>query len=147
MQTKVDNFEKTYRKSEVPTVRSGDTVAVHQRIVEGSKERVQVFEGVVIRTHRKDSLNASLTVRRISGGIGVEKTFMVHSPAIEKIEVLRHSKVRRNYLSYLRERSGKSARLKEVAEKKPEAMLEKVEAEEEAPSKTAKDSKEDKSTE
>lgn len=126
MQVKVDNFEKTYKKTELPNVRSGDTIAVHQRIVEGSKERVQVFEGVVIRTHRKNSLTATATVRRNSGGVGVEKTFMLHAPNIEKIVVSRHSKVRRNYLSYLRKRSGKSARLKEIEAKEPKASAKKT---------------------
>lgn len=114
MPTLLENFEKTYKKPQLSDVRSGDSVRVHQRIIEGSKERVQVFEGVVIRTHRKNSLSASITVRRVASGIGVEKTFLVHAPNIEKIEVTRGSKVRRNYLSYLRERSGKSARLREV---------------------------------
>ncbi|MEX0748689.1 MAG: 50S ribosomal protein L19 [Candidatus Saccharimonadales bacterium] len=114
MSTLLENFEKTYQKPQVADVRSGDTVRVHQRIVEGSKERVQVFEGVVIRTHRKSSLTATITVRRVASGIGVEKTFLTHAPNIENIEVVRRSKVRRNYLSYLRRRSGKSARLQEV---------------------------------
>lgn len=139
MQTKVEQFEATYRKSDAPAVRSGDTVAVHQRIVEGSKERVQVFEGVVIRTHRKNSHTATITVRRITGGIGVEKTFMLHAPNVEKVEVLRHSKVRRNYLSYLRSRSGKSARLKEVAAKEAPTPKKKPAAKK-AASTTKKDS-------
>lgn len=114
MSTLLENFEATYRKPKVTKARSGDTVRVHQRIVEGGKERTQVFEGLVIRTHRQDSLTATLTVRRIASGIGVEKTFMMHAPNIEKIEVVRRSKVRRNYLSHMRGRFGKSARLSEV---------------------------------
>lgn len=110
----VETFEQSYKKPQVAAMRSGDTVRVHQRITEGSKERTQAFEGVVIRTKRMDSLHAAVTVRRISSGVGVEKTFKVHAPNIEKIEVLRRSKVRRNYLTYLRERQGKSARLKEI---------------------------------
>ena len=95
-------------------VRSGDTVRVHQRIKEGNKERVQVFEGVVIRTDNKQSHTARITVRKITSGIGVEKSFLLHSPLVEKVEIMRRAKVRRNFLSYLRERSGKSARLKAV---------------------------------
>ena len=102
------------RKSAVVDVKSGDTVRVHQKIKEGNKERIQIFEGVVIRIDRKASHTARITVRKIASGIGVEKSFLIHSPLVEKIEVVRRSKVRRNYLSYLRERSGKSARLKGV---------------------------------
>lgn len=94
---------------------SGDTVRVHQLIREGAKQRIQVFEGVVIRRHRLGELTATITVRRIASGIGVEKTFLLHSPNVSKLEILRRAKVRRNFLSYLRERRGKSARLKEVA--------------------------------
>lgn len=99
------------RKKKVVDVRSGDTVRVHQKIREGNKERIQVFEGVVIRTDRKSSLTSSFTVRRIASGVGVEKSFLIHSPLILKVEITKRSKVRRNYLSYLRQRSGKSARL------------------------------------
>ena len=102
------------KKHAVVDVRSGDTVRVHQRIKEGNKERVQVFEGVVIRTDNKQSHTARVTVRKITSGIGVEKSFLLHSPLVEKVEIMRRAKVRRNFLSYLRERSGKSARLKAV---------------------------------
>ena len=102
------------KKHAVVDVRSGDTVRVHQKIKEGNKERIQVFEGVVIRTDNKDSHTSRITVRKIASGIGVEKSFMLHSPLVEKVEVTRRSKVRRNYLSFLRNRSGKSARLKAV---------------------------------
>ncbi|MBB1554994.1 50S ribosomal protein L19 [Candidatus Saccharibacteria bacterium] len=102
------------KKHAVVDVRSGDTVRVHQRIKEGNKERVQVFEGVVIRTDNKQSHTARITVRKITSGIGVEKSFLLHSPLVEKVEIMRRAKVRRNFLSYLRERSGKSARLKAV---------------------------------
>jgi large subunit ribosomal protein L19 len=102
------------RKSKVVKVRSGDTVRVHQKIKEGNKERVQVFEGVVIRTTRGKSLTSSFTVRRIASGVGVEKTYLMHSPLVLKVEVTKRSKVRRNYLTYLRQRSGKSARLTAV---------------------------------
>ena len=96
-------------------MRSGDTVRVHQKIKEGNKERIQVFEGVVIRTDRKKSHTSRITVRKIASGVGVEKSFLLHSPLVEKIEIVRRAKVRRNYLSFLRNRSGKSARLKQVA--------------------------------
>ena len=99
------------KKNAVVDVRSGDTVKVTQKIKEGNKFRSQVFEGVVIRTDRKDSHTARITVRKIASGVGVEKSFLIHSPLVEKIEVTKRAKVRRKNLSYLRERSGKSARL------------------------------------
>ena len=99
------------KKKAVVDVRSGDTVKVTQKIKEGEKFRLQVFEGVVIRTDRKDSHTARITVRKIASGVGVEKSFLIHSPLVEKIEIVKRSKVRRNNLSYLRARSGKSARL------------------------------------
>ena len=99
------------KKSAVVDVRSGDTVKVTQKIKEGNKFRSQVFEGVVIRTDRKDSHTARITVRKIASGVGVEKSFLIHSPLVEKIEVTKRAKVRRKNLTYLRERSGKSARL------------------------------------
>jgi len=96
-----------------PAVESGDTVRVYVRIIEGDRERVQPFQGVVIRA-RKGNNDASFTVRRVaSHGVGVERTFLVNSPRIEKIEILRRSKVRRAQLYYLRDRRGKAARLKE----------------------------------
>ena len=99
------------KKKAVVDVRSGDTVKVTQRIKEGDKSRLQVFEGVVIRVDRKESHTARITVRKIASGVGVEKSFLLHSPLVEKIEITKRSKVRRNNLSYLRDRSGKSARL------------------------------------
>jgi large subunit ribosomal protein L19 len=107
-------IEKQYRKPALPQVQTGDTVRVHQLIKEGSKQRIQVFEGVVIRRHRMNELTACITVRRIASGVGVEKTFLLHSPNVSKVEILRRAKVRRNFLSYLRDRRGKSARLKEL---------------------------------
>lgn len=111
----IARIEAAQKKHQVVDVKSGDTVRVHQKIKEGNKERIQVFEGLVIRTDRKDSLTSSITVRRIASGIGVEKSYLLHSPLIEKIEVTKRSKVRRNYLSYMRNRSGKSARLTSTA--------------------------------
>lgn len=110
----IKQVESKFLKKQVVDVRSGDTVRVHQRIKEGNKERVQVFEGLVIRTDRKDSLTSTITVRRIASGVGVEKSFLLHSPLVEKVEVIKRSKVRRKYLSYMRSRSGKSARLAAV---------------------------------
>ena len=99
------------KKKAVVDVRSGDTVKVTQKIKEGGKFRLQVFEGVVIRVDRKESHTARIVVRKVTSGVGVEKSYLIHSPLVEKIEVTKRSKVRRNNLSYLRERSGKSARL------------------------------------
>jgi large subunit ribosomal protein L19 len=99
------------KKAKVVDVRSGDTVRVYQKIQEGKKTRTQMFEGVVIRTDRKDSISSRITVRKIASGVGVEKSYLIHSPLVEKIEIVKRGKVRRNYLSYLRERQGKSARL------------------------------------
>jgi|SRR5579862_4091495 len=99
------------KKTAVVDVRPGDTVRVHQKIREGGKERIQIFEGLVIKASRKNSLSSSFTVRRIASGVGVEKSFLIHSPNILKVEIVRRSKVRRNYLTYMRELTGKSARL------------------------------------
>ena len=111
----IKKVNDTQKKDAVLDVKSGDTVRVHQKIKEGNKERIQIFEGVVIRTDRKKSHTSRITVRKVASGVGVEKSFILHSPLIEKIEIVRRSKVRRNYLSFLRNRSGKSARLKQVA--------------------------------
>lgn len=109
----IAELEKGQKKSQVPDIRPGDEVRVHNRIVEGERERVQVFQGVVMRM-RKGGVRASITVRRIAAhGIGVERSFLLHSPRIERIDVLRRSKVRRAQLYYLRERQGKAARLRE----------------------------------
>lgn len=107
----IQTVNAKHMKKKVVDVRSGDTVRVSQKIKEGAKERTQVFEGVVIRCDRKQSLTSRITVRKIASGVGVEKSFLLHSPLVLKIEVTKRSKVRRNYLSYLRGRAGKSARL------------------------------------
>lgn len=99
------------KKHAVVDVRSGDTVKVTQKIKEGEKFRLQVFEGTVINVTRKGSHTERITVRKVTSGVGVEKSFLIHSPLLEKVEVVKRSKVRRNNLSYLRNRSGKSARL------------------------------------
>jgi len=100
-------------KPEVPGVRIGDTVRVHIRIVEGNKERVQVVEGVVIKM-RGGANRKTITVRKVSFGVGVERIFPLHSPRVEKVEIMKHAKVRRAKLYFLRERRGKAARLKEI---------------------------------
>lgn len=110
----IQKVNEAQKKAQVVDVRSGDTVRVHQKVKEGNKERIQIFEGVVIRTDNKKSHTSRMTVRKIASGVGVEKSFLLHSPLVEKIEIVRRSKVRRNFLSFLRQRSGKSARLTAV---------------------------------
>ncbi len=105
-------IESKGERQDLPAFGPGDTVKVHQRVVEGDKQRIQVFEGVVI-SRRGSRTNASFTVRKVSYGIGVERIFPLHSPNIEKIEVTRAGKVRRAKLYYLRKRRGKAARIKE----------------------------------
>ena len=113
MSTLMDSLERLEPMPEIPPLRPGDTVKVHNRIVEGTRERVQVFQGEIIRV-RRGGINSNFTVRRIAThGVGVERTFLLHSPRVEKVEVLRHGKVRRAKLYYLRDRRGKAARLKE----------------------------------
>jgi large subunit ribosomal protein L19 len=114
MESVIQKIEAKHKKNAVVNVKSGDTVRVHQEVVEGSKKRVQIFEGLVIKVSRKNSLTSTFTVRRITSGIGVEKTFLIHAPSILKVEIVRRSKVRRNYLTYMRERTGKRARLSSV---------------------------------
>ena len=146
MQSVVQKIEEKYKKRQVVDVVPGDTVKVHQKIREGNKERVQIFEGLVLRVSRKGSHTSSITVRRIASGIGVEKMYLLHSPLVLKVEVTKRSKVRRNYLTYMRQRTGKSARMTgvvfdkesvnaihdEQAEKEEEKLHEKVAAEAEA---------------
>lgn len=115
MSSVVKAIEEKFKKHHVVDVKSGDTVKVHQKIREGNKERIQIFEGLVIRTDRKGSHTSSITVRRIASGVGVEKTYLLHSPLVVKIEVTKRSKVRRNYLTYMRARTGKSARLSSIS--------------------------------
>ncbi|OPX38371.1 MAG: 50S ribosomal protein L19 [Deltaproteobacteria bacterium] len=108
----LEMLEKEQMRVDIPAFRPGDTVKVHARIKEGEKERIQIFQGVVIRK-RKGNTGASFTVRKISYGIGVERIFPLHSPSIEKIEVMTRGKVRRGRLYYLRKLRGKAARIKE----------------------------------
>lgn len=109
-------IEQEYVKNDVPEIRVGDTVKVHIKIKEGSRERIQVFEGYVLKK-QNGGINETFTVRRIASGVGVEKTFPVHSPKIEKIEVVRHGYVRRAKLNYMRERTGKAAKIKPAKKK------------------------------
>ncbi len=106
------SIEHEQLKSKIPDLKVGNTVRVHVRIKEGNKERIQVFEGIIIKK-QGGGVNATFTVRRISYGVGVEKTFLVHSPLLEKVEVVRVGKVRRAKLYYLRDRVGKAAKTKE----------------------------------
>ncbi|MEJ5365579.1 MAG: 50S ribosomal protein L19 [Desulfosoma sp.] len=108
----IQSLERDLMRVDIPPFRVGDTVKVHVKIREGDKERIQVFEGVVIRRHR-GGVGATFTVRKVSYGIGVERIFPLHSPQIDKIEVVRKGRVRRSRLYYLRERLGKAARIKE----------------------------------
>ena len=109
----IDLLKREQEKQQVPILRSGDTVRVHVKVVEGTRERIQVFEGVVIALKGKVGLATSFTVRRIAHGVGVERTFLVHAPRIDRIEVLRHGQVRRAKLFYLREKVGRHARIRE----------------------------------
>lgn len=108
----IDAIKRDQIKSDLPVFRSGDTVKVYTKVVEGGKERVQMFEGVVT-VYRKGSSDAAFTVRRVAHGIGVEKTFLIHSPRVDKIEVSKRGIVRRSRLYYLSEKIGKAARIRE----------------------------------
>ena len=108
----IQQLEKEQQKEKVPALRAGDTVKVHAKVVEGTRERIQVFEGTVIRV-TGGGLRQNFTVRRVTHGVGVERTFLIHSPRIEKIDVLRHGDVRQARLYYLRGKVGKGARIRE----------------------------------
>ena len=109
----IKSIEHEQMKNAIPDLKVGDTVKVHQRIKEGNRERIQVFEGIIIKK-QGGGLNATFTVRRVAYGCGVEKTFLIHSPMVEKIELVRVGKARRAKLYYLRERLGKAAKTKEA---------------------------------
>jgi len=113
---KIDLFNKKQLKK-VPEIRPGYTVRVHQKIQEGNKQRIQIFEGLVIARKHGKGVNSMITVRKISHGVGVERIFPVHAPNIEKIEVIKKSKVRRAKLYYIRHKTAKQARLKEIVDK------------------------------
>ena len=108
----IEKITASQLRDDIPEFRSGDTIRVHAKIVEGTRERIQIFQGVVIKRHGA-GISATYTVRKISNGVGVERTFPVHSPRVAKIEVVRYGRVRRAKLYYLRERTGKSARIPE----------------------------------
>jgi len=141
MNSIVKDVSDSYKKNSVVNVKSGDTVRVHQKIKEGSKERIQVFEGLVIRVSNRNSHTASVLVRRQTGGTGVEKSYLMHSPLVTKIEITKRGKVRRNYLSYMRNLQGKAARLSNVSFDK-EAVNSVVDVEAEKAEAEAKASKE-----
>mgnify|MGYP003434730073 CR=1 FL=1 len=107
----IKQIEDAQKKSVLPEFRVGDTVRVHGKIKEGNRERIQIFEGFVLK-RQNGGIGETFTVRKISSGVGVEKTFPIHSPLVEKIEVIKHGKVRRARLHYMRQRTGKSARIK-----------------------------------
>ncbi|MCI8434922.1 MAG: 50S ribosomal protein L19 [Clostridia bacterium] len=109
----INEIEKDYMKKEVPQFREGDVIKVYVKVVEGNRERLQAFEGTVI-AKKNGGVRETFTVRRVSFGVGIERTFPIHSPRIDKIEIVRHGKVRRAKLYYLRNLSGKAAKIKEV---------------------------------
>ena len=108
----IKEIEEEQKKKEIPEFNVGDTVKVHNKIREGNRERIQIFEGTVLKKQGGDSARATFTVRKISNGVGVEKTWPLHSPNVEKVEVTRRGKVRRNKLFYLRKLTGKKAKVK-----------------------------------
>ena len=118
MKNELHEVEKSYLRSDIPEFRPGDTVRVHVRVREGDKERIQIFQGVVI-ARRGGGTRESFTVRKISSSVGVERIFPLHSPSIERIEVVRRGKVRRAKLYYLRKLRGKAARIEERREDRP----------------------------
>lgn len=112
MKPLIQEITKEQLRSDIPEFRAGDTIRVHAKVVEGTRERIQLFEGVVIKRHGA-GISATYTVRKMSSGVGVERTFPLNTPRVEKIDVVRYGKVRRSKLYYLRDRTGKAARIKE----------------------------------
>ena len=112
-QQAIDNLNNTFLKTDLPVVRIGDNVKIGVKIIEGNKERVQFYEGTII-AKKNSSVNTTITVRKVLQGIGVERVFLIHSPKVDSIEVLRSSKVRRSKLYYLRNLKGKASRLKQA---------------------------------
>jgi large subunit ribosomal protein L19 len=113
MVTLLEKFNKEQEKK-LPDLRPGDTIKVHQKIKDGDKERIQIFEGVVIAKKHGKGISATITVRKVVDGVGVERVFPIHSPSVEKFEIVRHGKIRRAKLYYLRTAKGKKARLKKI---------------------------------
>ncbi len=124
----IKSIEHEQLKNKIPNLKVGDTVRVHQRIKEGNRERIQVFEGIIIKK-QGGGVNETFTVRRISYGVGVEKTFLIHSPNVEKVEVVRVGKARRAKLYYLRDRVGKAAKNKEKVGARIETLMQTVKEE------------------
>jgi len=126
MSNKIETFLQSHLKTDLPDIRSGDTVKVYQKIKEGDKERTQIFEGLVIARKHGQEMGSTITARKIISGVGVERIFPLHSPVIEKIEISKKGKVRRAKLYYLRKAKGRRAKLRRkefaeaIAEKKPE---------------------------
>ena len=112
-QQTIDNLNSTFLKTDLPVVKIGDNVKIGVKIIEGNKERVQYYEGIII-AKKNSSINTTITVRKVLQGIGVERVFLIHSPKIDSIQVLRSSKVRRSKLYYLRKLKGKASRLKQA---------------------------------
>ncbi len=123
----IRDIETAQKRADVPTFRGGDTLRVHVKVIEGGKERIQVFEGVAL-TRRGEGIRDTVMVRKVSNGVGVERTFLVNSPRLDKIEVVRRGHVRRAKLFYLRNLSGKAARIKEDRSSRPESMRDKAPA-------------------
>jgi large subunit ribosomal protein L19 len=134
----IDLLEEEQLRQDVPELRPGDTVRVHAKVVEGTRERIQVFEGIVIALH-SGGVRESMTVRRTAHGVGVERTFLIHSPRLAQIEVVRHGRVRRAKLYYLRGKVGKRAKIRERREVAPKTVAPKVSepAAEETPAEVA----------
>lgn len=130
MDQRLIDFNKSQQRTDIPEIQTGDIVRVHKKIIEGEKERVQVFKGLVIAIKGKQSSSPTITVRRDSQGIGTEMVLPIYLPSIEKIEILRHSKIRRSKLYYMRDRSGKSAKMKikDFSEQEKTAVKEKEKA-------------------
>lgn len=143
MVTLLEKFNKEQEKK-LPNLKPGDTIKVHQKIKEGDKERIQIFEGIIIAIKHGRGISTTITVRKVVDGVGVERIFPIHSPAIEKFEIVRHGKVRRAKLYYLRTAKGRKARLKNkgfataIAEEKPAEELSETEG---APSENPEDVK------
>jgi len=136
----LEKFAKKQEKEDLPEIRPGYLVRVHQKIKEGDKQRIQVFEGLVIARKHGQGIGSTITVRKVSQGIGVERIFPVHAPFIEKIEVVRKHKIRRAKLYYLRDKSAKESRLKEIKDKpkKEKVELKKAEVKKEVKSNSKK---------
>jgi large subunit ribosomal protein L19 len=142
MTTKLENFNAIQIKKELPDIKPGDTIKVYQKIKEKGKERIQMFEGQVLARKHGQGINSTITVRKVTGNVGVEKIFPVHSPIIDRIELIKRGKIRRSKLYYLREAKGRKSRLKQKAIKKTE-QIDSASPSEEAPIETPEETKEE----